>query len=328
MQPASAWWQHGPVLLGCGTFGGIGSATDLIGRGMDEQTAFATMDEAARLGITLFDTAGGYAAGASEEMIGRWLVSRGDEAAGVIRLATKALPPHLHGSDRRFDAAYLQESVEGSLERLGVESVELFLTHAPDDATPIEETLEGLEALREAGRSRLLGACNVDASQLTEALDAAARLGVAGYQVVQNGYSLLEPADEQDVREICAVRGLAFTAFSPLAGGVLTGKYRRASAAPSGTRLDLRPEGFDELLTDERFDAIDRLRERARDRHSVDCGALALSWLTDDPSVTAVITGPSRAAPHLGLAQQALGLDLSEVERSEIAAWFASPGPA
>src|ERR1019366_2683367 len=232
-------------------------------------------------------------------MIGRWLVERGSAVANQVRLATKVAPPENDESSGRFNAAFLEEKFSGSLQRLGVDTVDFLLTHAPDDGTPIEETLEGLEAIRASGRCRYVGACNVDADQLAAALDAAERLGISGYQVVQNGYSLLGPQDERAVRSTCAERDLAFTPFSPLAGGALTAKYARHVTPPPDSRMALRPDGVDELLTPAVYDAIDRIRSEADRRHGVECGALALAWLLHHREVTAVVTGPARGSPHL-----------------------------
>jgi aryl-alcohol dehydrogenase-like predicted oxidoreductase len=317
-------WSYGRFVLGCGTFGGIGGSPKLVGRGLDEPSAFATMDEAVGLGITLFDTAESYAGGASEIMIGRWLVERDSAVTDRVRLATKVAPPRLDGPGGRFDAAFLEEKFSGSLQRLGVDTVEFLLTHAPDDSTPIEETLEGLEAIRASGRCRYVGACNVDAGQLTAALDAAARIGVSGYQVVQNGYSLLGPQDDRAVRSICSERDVAFTPFSPLAGGALTGKYQRDVTPPPDSRMALRPDGVDELLTPAVYDAIDRLRSEAERRHGVECGALALAWLLHHREVTAVVTGPASGSPHLELAARVVGIVLSDEDFAEIESWFAS----
>ena len=187
------------------------------------------MDEAVAHGITLFDTAESYGAGASEEMIGRWLRTVDAATREGVRIATKVAPPRGADAGRAFDRSYIELTFAGSLDRLGVRSVELLLSHAPDDGTPIEATLEGLEAVRESGQCRSVGACNVDAAQLTTALEAADRLGYAPYHVVQNGYSLLSPNDGLAVRRICAERGIAFTPFSPLAGG-------RSPGSTSATR--------------------------------------------------------------------------------------------
>lgn len=321
-------WPYGPVVLGCGTFGGLGGSPEHVGRGLDEIATFATLDEAIDLGITLFDTAERYALGASETMIGRWLDARGPSITGGVRIATKVAPPHMDGPEGRFDLAFLDEKFSGSLERLGIDGVELLLTHAPDDSTPIEETLEGLETIRASGRCAHLGACNVDAAQLTDALDAAQRLGVTGFEVVQNGYSLLDVNDHSEVRRICAERGLAFTPFSPLAGGVLTGKYRRGTAPPPDTRLALRPEGADELLTAVAHDAIDQLREMACSAYGVECGALALAWLMRHPEVAAPVVGPSRRSAHLVLAKQALDVELADTDFAEIRNWFIAAAEA
>jgi 1-deoxyxylulose-5-phosphate synthase len=315
-------WASGPLILGCGTFGGIGGAVRLIGRGLDEPAAIAVMDEAVAHGITLFDTAESYGAGASEEMIGRWLRAVDAATREGVRIATKVAPPRGVDAGRPFDRPYIELTFAGSLDRLGVSSVELLLSHAPDDGTPIEATLEGLEAVRESGQCRSVGACNVDAAQLTTALEAADRLGYAPYHVVQNGYSLLSPNDELAVRRICAERGIAFTPFSPLAGGALTGKYQRDSSPPPESRLALRPDGVDELLTPAAHDAIDRLGGLAARRFGVECGSLALAWLLGRDDVTAVVIGPSRTAPHLGLGVRALGVDLPRDVAAEIGSWF------
>lgn len=299
------------MVLGCGSFGGIGGATHLIGRGLDEPASMATLDEAAALGITMLDTAERYAAGASETMIGRWLSERPASVTAPMRITTKVAPAELSGRDAPFDAAFIEPVFARSLERLGVDQVEWLLTHAPDDDTPIETTLEALEAIRASGRCVHVGGCNLDDTRLRGALDAAERLGITGYELVQNGYSLLQPDAEARVRQICDEQGLAFVAFSPLAGGVLTGKYQRGEPPATGSRLDLRPEGFDELMTPQVHDALETLAATAAELGAAP-GALALAWLMQSHDVTALISGPSRSAPHLALAAQAMELHPSD----------------
>ena len=130
-------WPHGSVVLGCGNFGGIGGARDFIGKGMDEKSSFASMDEAAGLGIVLFDTAERYAGGESERIVGRWLDSRPSSIAEQVRISTKVGPPWLDGRDGRFDLDYIGPIFSGSLQRLGLEEVEVLYTHAPDDLSLI-----------------------------------------------------------------------------------------------------------------------------------------------------------------------------------------------
>ena len=125
------------------------------------------------------------------------------------------------------------------------------------------------------------------------------------------------------MRSICRERGLAFSAYSPLAGGVLTGKYRRDEPPPPGTRLDLRPEGFDQLLTPAVHDAIHGLAAAAEAR-GVSPGALALAWLIHHDDVTALITGPGRTAPHLTVAAEALRVELDHETASELTEAFCS----
>ena len=122
------------------------------------------------------------------------------------------------------------------------------LLHAPDDTTPIEDSLEALESIRQSGRAEHVGACNLDAAQLLAALAAAERLGFGATSVVQNPFNLLAIGDGR-VQAICVERGIAFTAYSPLAAGALTGKYRRGERPPDGTRLALRPDGYDTMLS-------------------------------------------------------------------------------
>ncbi len=284
-------WTTGSVILGCGTFGGIGGARHLVGKGLDVDASLAALDEAASLGIMMLDTAERYAAGVSETTIGQWIAERPAATTEDVRITTKVAPADTSDQGAAFDGAFIEPVFARSLDRLGVERVDWLLTHAPDDTTPIEATLEALEEIRASGRCGHIGGCNLDAGQLRAAIAAADRRGIEGYELVQNGFSLLRPDDGDDVRTICREHGLAFTAFSPLAGGVLTGKYRRDRPPPSDTRLALRPERYDEL-TSAMFDAIDVLIEVAAARE-VTPGAMALAWLLHRDDVTAVISGPA-----------------------------------
>lgn len=135
----------------------------------------------------------------------------------------------------RFDRAFIERKLAISLERLGVNSATSYLSHRPDPQTPIERTLEGFAAVVESGRVRHIGCCNVDANQLRNALEASDRLGLPSFEWVQNGFSLLTPEEHREVRAICAERNLGFTPYSPLAGGVLTGKYKRATRSSSAS---------------------------------------------------------------------------------------------
>jgi aryl-alcohol dehydrogenase-like predicted oxidoreductase len=310
------------AFLGCGTFGGIGGARHLVGRGLDRKAAFATLDAALALGIDVLDTAERYADGESERAIGEWLRQRPPELTRGVRIATKVAPPTVDGVDgTSFDRAYIERKLETSLDRLGLERVTFYLSHAPDKTTPIEETVEGFAAAIDAGRVAHVGCCNVGSEELMEALDAAERLGVPGFEWVQNGFSLLSPNDDREVRAVCRERGLGYTPFSPLAGGVLTGKYQRGEPFPEGTRMALRPEAHVEMMTDAVHAALDQLRDAATAR-GVSCGALALAWVMAHPGCTAPVVGPSRGAPHLAHVAEALGLKVTADEHALLAQWF------
>ena len=320
-------WPYGPVVLGCGNFGGIGGARDFVGKGMGEETSLTSMDEAANLGITLFDTAERYADGESERMVGRWVASRPSSVTGRIRISTKVGPPWLDGRDGRFELEYIDRIFSGSLDRLSVDAVEVLYTHAPDDhplrppgyeSVRIEVTLDALETIRASGRFQRLGASNVDADQLRAAIDAAERLKVRGYEVIQNGYNLLDPDGDAEVRRVAAEHGIAYTAYSALASGVLTGKYRRDTAPPAGSLVDV---GYLDPVNPSLHDALERLRAEA-DARGATSGALALAWLMSRPDVTAITTAPSRTSPHLSLVAEALRLDIGDEEADTWASWF------
>ena len=305
--------------LGCGNFGGIGSAPELFGRGESEEEAFALMDAAVAAGVNFFDTAASYGGGRSEAWIGRWRASRDAH----VFLSTKVFwSVSGDPGDRGLSRERILREISGSLERLGVERVDMYLTHEPDPETPIAETLTALDELVRTGRVRAFGASNVDAEQLEEALEASARLGLARYAWVQNEYSLLQRDPEKGVLPICAREKLGFTPYSPLAGGWLTGKYRRGVAYPHASRMTLRPEPYSEFENERTFNALEAFEAAAAAR-GVEPAALALAWVLSHPQVTAVVVGPRRPG-HLEPALAGLELPLAPSERDELAELFAA----
>jgi len=303
--------------LGCGNFGGVGSAPELFGQGESEQEAFAIMDRARAIGVTFFDTAGSYGGGRSESWVGRW---RSERAAPTI-LSTKVFwSVSGDPSDRGLAAERILREIDRSLARLGVDRVDMYLTHEPDPETPIVETLEALDELVRTGKVGAIGASNLNGTQLDEALETSDRLGLARFGWVQNEYSLLARDAEQEVFPICAREGLGFTPFSPLAGGWLTGKYRQGEAYPPGSRMTLRPEPYTELETQRTFRALEAFGAAAAER-GVEPAALAMAWVLSHPQVAAVVVGPRRPE-HLEPALAGLELQLSQQERDELAKLF------
>ena len=303
--------------LGGGNFGGVGSAPELFGQGESEEEAFALMDAAWAAGINFFDTAASYGGGRSETWVGRW---RRDRGADVI-LSTKVYWSAIGDPDDRGLARdrVLRENA-ASLERLGVERVHMYLTHEPDPETPIRETLEAFDELVRSGKVEAIGASNVSAEQLVEALETSEAHGLARFAWVQNELNLLAPTAQDGVREICRREGLGFTPFSPLGGGWLTGKYAQDTPYPAGSRMTLRPDPYQQLVAVQTFRALDAFRGFA-DELETEPATLALAWLLAQPDITAVVIGP-RKPEHLRAALAALDLELNEARRDELASVF------
>ena len=308
------------IVLGCGNFGGIGSAPAFFGQGETKEAAFALMDAAWEAGITTFDTADAYGGGRSEAWIGEWLRTKGPDVRDRIVLSTKTFNPMAEGEDSGLSRRRILRQLDTSLERLGVERVALSLTHEPDPDTPLEETLQALDELVQAGKIGAVGASNVTGEQLAEALELSELEGLAGYQWAQNSYSLLDRAVEEDVFPVCREHGLGFTPFSPLCGGWLTGKYRRGEEPPAGSRMTLRPGPYEHLRRVEVFDALEALETEARERGTT-AATLAFAWLLGQAQVTAIVAGPRRPE-HLEPALAALQLGLTPTDRERIGASF------
>jgi aryl-alcohol dehydrogenase-like predicted oxidoreductase len=299
------------VILGCGNFGGIGSSPAFFGRGESREQAFALLDAAWEAGITTLDTADAYGGGRSETYIGEWLRMKGPDVRDQVILSTKTFNPMAEGADHGLAPDRVRRQVESSLGRLGVERVDMFLTHDWDPDVPIAETAGALAELVAAGKVGAYGLSNVDGTHLREAL------GVGPFGWVQNSYSLLDRGAEDEVLPLCAEHGLAFTPFSPLAGGWLTGKYRRGEPLPEGSRMTMRPESYRHLEVDEVYDGLERLAQRG------DPATLAFAWLLGAAEVTAIVVGPRRPE-HLEPPLAALASPSSARERDEIGALFRS----
>jgi aryl-alcohol dehydrogenase-like predicted oxidoreductase len=294
------------IALGCGNFGGVGSAPEFFGQGLTEDQAFGLMDAAWETGIVHFDTADAYGGGRSEQAIGRWIRSRGVRP----RLTTKTFNPMQAGADHGLKPDRITRQLRSSLDRLGVDRVDLYLAHDYDPAVPLTETLGTFEAAQADGLIGAYGVSNFDARQL------AAALAAGTPRAIQNSYSLLARKDEPEVLPLCAERGVAYLAFSPLAGGWLTGKYRRGAPYPAGSRMTQRPEPYREFVTERTFAALGRLEAVAAGRGTSMAG-LALAWLLADDRVAQVVIGPGRPE-HLAPVAEAVEHPLTGQERATI----------
>jgi aryl-alcohol dehydrogenase-like predicted oxidoreductase len=294
------------ISLGCGNFGGIGSAPDFFGQGLTGDQALELMDAAWELGITHFDTADAYGGGRSELAIGRWISSRGVRP----QLTTKTFNPMDTGADSGLRPERITRQLHSSLERLGVDHVDLYLAHDFDPGVPLPESLGAFGEAQAAGLTGAYGVSNFDAPQLAAALTAGAP------QAIQNCYSLLTRQDEPELLALCAQRAVAYLAFSPLAGGWLTGKYHRGEPFPAGSRMSQRPGPYQAFTAGRTFDILDRLQEIAASRGTSMAG-LALGWLLAGERVTQIVIGPGRPA-HLAPVGEALEHPLTADERAAV----------
>lgn len=269
------------------------------------------MDAAWESGITAFDTADAYGGGRSEEAIGRWVRSRGVRPL----LTTKTFNPMTADGDHGLRPERIARQVRASLDRLGVDQVDLYLAHDYDPDVPIAETIGAFAAEVDGGAIRAYGVSNFDAGQLAEAL-AAGRP-----QAIQNSYSLLDRGDCRDVLPLCEQRQVAYLAFSPLAGGWLTGKYRPGEPFPAGSRMTQRPEPYQGFLAGQTFAALGRL-EALAGRRGTSMAGLALGWLLADDRVSQIVVGPGRPE-HLRPVREAIEHPVTDFELTEIEGIFA-----
>jgi 1-deoxyxylulose-5-phosphate synthase len=309
------------VVLGCGNFGGVGSAPAFFGQGIPKDEAFRIMDAALELGITTFDTADAYGGGRSETWIGEWLARKGAAARDALTIETKTFNPVAEGEDRGLARARILRQIDTSLERLGVDRVALYMAHSFDPHVAQEETLRAFDELVRSGKVGAVGASNFTAEQLAEAVELSELEGLTRYEWIQNSFSLLDREDSETVFPVCREHGLGYEAFGPLAGGWLTGKYRRGETFPEGSRMTQRPESYLRYASDDVFDALEALEREAFGR-GVSMAGLAIAWLLGVPEVTAVVVGPGRPE-HLQPVREALELELTAADRGHLRGLFA-----
>ena len=294
------------VGLGCNNFGGR--------IGLEELRA--VIHEALDLGITLFDTADTYGnRGGSEDILGQVLRERRSD----IVLATKFGMPMdeakaLRGASRR----YIMRAAEASLLRLKTDWIDLYQLHRPDGSTPIEETLRALDDLIRQGKVRYAGNSNFASWQAVDAHWSARHLNLSRFVSCQNEYSLLERDIEAELVPAMQACGLGLLPYFPLAGGLLTGKYKRQAAPPEGTRFAHMQGMANRYLNPANWTKVERLEDFcARRGHGL--LELAFSWLLARPPVASVIAGatrPEQLEQNVNAASWALTpADLAEIDR-------------
>jgi aryl-alcohol dehydrogenase-like predicted oxidoreductase len=265
------------VGIGCNNFGGRTDAA------RSERVIQAALDE----GVAFFDTADIYSGGRSEEILGRALHGRRDQAVIATKFGGPMGSPQRSGGSRRW----IMEAVEGSLRRLDTDHIDLYQHHFFDAATPLEETLGALDELVSAGKVLAIGCSNYDGAQIDEAHRIATEHDWAIYVSAQNEYSLLKRRRvEESVTPVAVRLRMGILPFFPLFSGLLTGKYRRGEQPPAGTRLGMDSNRARDLMTDTNFDIVEALDGFARQR-GVSLLDVAIGWLSAQPQVTSVIAG-------------------------------------
>ena len=307
--------------------------TMTFGNQADEPTAFAIMDRAAAAGVSFFDTADVYPLGGglervgrTEEIIGRWLRERGGRDR--IVLATKCRGAMGPGpNDQGLSRKHIMAACEASLRRLDTDYLDLYQVHHPDPSTPIEETLRALDDLVRAGKVRYIGCSNYPAWRLAEALWASDKGNLARFASVQPRYNLLFRMIEDEILPLCRSQGLAVMVYNPLAGGVLTGRYRGTHDVQPGTRFSLSGSGAmyqRRYWNDAMLDAVERLGDLVTARGK-SLTQVALAWVLAQPGITCAIVGASRP-DQLDGSLPAVDLTLDPEERQACDdVWFQLP---
>lgn len=278
----------------------VGLGCNNFGRRLDRMRSRRVLDTALDAGVTFFDTADIYGDGDSERFVGEALAGRRDRVVLATKFGQDAGIPAPGGSRE-----HVRSAIDASLERLGTPAVDVYYYHRPDGVTPLAETLGAMQELVDEGKARWLGLSNVSASQIREA--AASGVTVVA---VQNHYSLMHHADDEDVLPVCREVGIAYVPYFPLESGLLTGKYRRGQAPPRGTRLT----AGDERLADERLRQVEALEAFAEKRGRT-LLELAIGGLASLPGIASVIAGAtSPEQVRANVAAGAWHLDAAELE--------------
>ena len=280
------------------------------GVGVEAETATTIIARAYDLGVNLFDTANAYGRGAAERVVGQALAAYPRHS---YVLATKVYFPMGDGpNDRGLSRKHVIEQCDASLRRLGTDYVDLYQCHRYDDSTPLEETLRALDDLVRHGKVLYVGVSEWTAPQIAEALRLADDLGLDRIVSNQPEYSILQRRIEDEVVPLCAREGVGQVVWSPLAQGVLTGKYRKGAPPPADSRAASRKMGgfVGHWLTEEVLDAVERLGAVAEEA-GMSMAQLALAWVLSEQNVASAIIGATRAA-QLEENCQAAGQDLDE----------------
>jgi aryl-alcohol dehydrogenase-like predicted oxidoreductase len=298
-----------------------------FGWSADEATSYSIMDKAVELGCNFFDTADVYShwvegndGGVSEAIIGRWLQQSNLRRQDIV-LATKVRGDMGSGpNEQGLSRVHIMQAVEDSLTRLQTDYIDLYQVHWPDEETPLAETLATLDDLVRSGKVRYIGCSNYPAWLLMKSLWVSDVNDLARFDSIQPHYNYVHRAEfERETEAVCADQGIGVIPYSPLAGGFLTGKYRRDTDVPDSVRAD----GIkSEYMNERGFSAIDKLAAVGI-AHSATVAQTAIAWILANPTVSSAIIGANNA-DQLSDTMKGAGIELSAEEKSaldEMTAW-------
>ena len=292
-----------------------------------ESLSYQILSASYKAGINFIDTANIYSrwaqgnpGGVAETIIGNWINTNGVPRHQLV-IATKVRGRiGDHPNDEGLSRAHILQAVEDSLKRLQTDYIDLYQTHWFDENTPIEETLSAFDDLVHQGKVRYIGCSNYPAWRLVQSLWAADRLNTVHFDSIQPHYSLVHRAEfERELTDVCREYGLGVIPYSPLAGGFLTGKYRRDSQPAESDRARSVPRYFN----DRNWDLLDKMEAMGKEKGDYSISQIALAWLLSDPLITSPIIGP-RTLEQLEDNLGAAGLRLSAAEKEmldEASSW-------
>ena len=282
---------------------------------VEEQNAVSSIDTAYELGVNFFDTANVYIRGEAEKVVGKAL--RKYPRSSYV-LATKVFGQMGDGpNDQGLSRKHIMEQCDASLKRLGMDYIDIYYCHRFHHETPVEETLRALDDLVRQGKVLYLGVSEWTAEQISEAVHIADKKLLDRIVVNQPNYSMLHRYIEKEVIPVSEKHGIGQVVFSPLAQGVLTGKYKKGAAAPEGTRAAQQNLNLSHLLTDTNLDKVEQLREVAYEEN-LTLAQLAIAWILRQPNVSSALVGASRPE-QLHETVKASGVTLSSGTLEKIA---------
>lgn len=291
--------------------------TMMFGRRTAPENSYRIVDRALDAGINFIDTANVYSRGRSEEITGDALKRNGKRNS--IVLATKVHgrmaddDPNAAGNSRR----HILEQCEASLRRLQTDRIDLYQLHRPDRDIAIDETLRALDDLVRAGKVLLLGTSNFGAWQTVEALWASKEHGLNRFVCDQSPYNLADRRMEREQIPMAMTYGIGVIPWSPIAGGLLTGKYRRGEPEPEGSRYAVETDPSRRTrFTDGIFDLVDGLMPIARDK-GIPLSQFAMAWVRQQPGVTSPIVGP-RTLEQLEDALESVNIEITDEDRVRV----------